>query len=257
MKPFISIHKLSFFISLFCAPVSFLAQDNTRTADVISNDSIEKIMLVPFEPKLYMSDIDRKVNEETNWNFNQIREYFRHELNTQIQFKLKKIAPVISFYTDSLKRAKDLKYIYESTTLSYDLVEPNTNSSQSTAKQKGIKNGQIVVEINTDKKFMNKKILDPKLITYLHKKYNTNYFVFINELDFQTNMESYNISTDSYQRTVSVHYSIIDKDSKTIKAGIIHSTFSSKQNNPKKIVSQNFTAKANNISSQFSSIITH
>ena len=241
-----------FFLSLLLLRLPVLGQDGTRNTNVpINKDSIGKIMIIPFEPKMLMSEIDRDIYMETKWNSNQIHEYFRHQLNAQLKIKFNKIAPTVSFYADSIKMAKDLNYIYQSTTLSYDLVDKSKKSSATTENKNGIKNGQLTVEIDTDEKFMNKKIIDPKLINYLNNKYKTNYFIFINELDIKNDAESYDLATDSYSRIITVHYSIIDRYSKTIKAGIINSTFSSKINNPKKISAQNFSEIATKLSTLF------
>jgi hypothetical protein len=228
------------------------AQEGTRNTN--SDKLSGKIMLIPFEPKLYMSEIDQKVNQQTGWKFDQIRENFRHQLDAQIQAKLSKMEPTVSFYTDSAKMAKDLDYIYKTTSLSYDMVDSKTAASTTPSKPKGVKNGQIVVEINNDKKFMNKKINDAELINYLNKKYKSEYFIFINELDITSDINSYDIATDAYQRVVTVHYSIIDKNSKTLIAGIATSTFTSKENNPKKIVTLSFSPIATYIADKFSVI---
>ncbi len=229
------------------------AQEGTRNTD--SDKLSGKIMLIPFEPKLYMSEIDQKVNQQTGWKFDQIRENFRHQLDAQIQAKLTKIEPTVSFYADSAKMAKDLDYIYKTTSLSYDLVDSKNAGTTTSAKPKGVKNGQIVVEMNNDKKFMNKKVNDAELIAYLNKKYRSEYFIFINELDITSDINSYDIATDAYQRVVTVHYSIVDKNSKTLNAGIATSKFSSKENNPKKIVSLSFSPIANYISSKYLEIL--
>ncbi len=229
------------------------AQESTRNTN--SDKLTGKIMLIPFEPKLYMSEIDQKVNQQTGWKFDQIRENFRHQLDAQLQAKLSKIESAVSFYSDSAKMAKDLDYIYKTTSLSYDLVDSKTAASTTPAKPKGVKNGQIVVEMNNDKKFMNKKINDPELITYLNKKYKSDYFIFINELDITSDINSYDIATDAYKRVVTVHYSIIDKNSKTLNAGIATSIFTSKENNPKKIVALSFSPIATMITSILSGVL--
>lgn len=231
------------------------AQEGTRVSQNIPTNAIGKIMLIPFEPKLYMSDIDRKINQQTKWPFEQIRENFRHQLEAQLKLKLQSIAPVVSFYSDSIKTWKDLLYIYKSTSLDYALI-PEQNAPKTTpVKKSGIKNGQIEVEINTDKKFMNLKIDDSKLLGYLNKKYRTDYFVFINQLDIKNEADSYDITTDTYQRDVVVHYSIFDKTGKNILAGIATSRFNSKENDPAKIVSHYFSPIATNIAAKFTAVI--
>lgn len=232
------------------------SQEGTRTTTSDKKEISGKIMIIPFDPMMYMSEIDQKINQQTKWEFREIREYFRHQMENQLKLKLQSIsAPVVSFYTDSAKTAKDLAYIYQSTAISFDLIDKPTAPTAASKKESGIKNGQLVVEISDDKKFTNIKTKNSEVIPYLNKKYKSEYFVFINELDIKAVPESYDLATDSYQREVTVHYTIIDKDSKLITAGAATSRFSSKENNPKKIVALTFTPIAGYIATKFNSII--
>ena len=244
-----------FFCFLFLI-INFLsAQEGTRNTATSSGELTGKILLIPFEPKLYMSEIDMKINQQTKWKFEQIRENFRHQLDAQLKSKLQSIGSVVSFYSDSSKTFKDLSYMYKSTRLAVDLVDKPSQSSDPEKKQSGIKNGQIQVEMNNDRKFMTTKISDNEVLPYFSNKYKSEYFVFVNELDIKSVPDSYVISTDSYMREVSVHYTIIDKSGKTISAGLLSSRFSSKENNPKKIVTNCFVPIATTISSKLSDII--
>ena len=83
---------LVFFLFLFCA-FSF-AQEGTRTTATATTGTTTtgKIMIVPFEPKLYMSDIDQKINQQTKWDFETIRENFRHQLDAQLKLKFQTYA---------------------------------------------------------------------------------------------------------------------------------------------------------------------
>lgn len=247
--------------NIFCILFLFItltvfSQVGVRNTPAGKKEITGKLMIVPFEPKLYMSEFDQKFNEQTKWTFNQIREYFRHQLDSQLKLKFQSIlSPVVSFYNDSIKTAQDLDYIYKSTTISFDLVDKPTAPTVENKKQSGIKNGQIVVEISTDKKFTNIKTSNSELIPYLNKKYKAEYFVFINELDINSVPESYDMATDTYQREVVVHYTIIDKDSKLIMAGAATARFTSKENNPKKIAALVFPSIATFIATKFNSII--
>lgn len=246
------IFLLTFTFSLLT--FSIKAQEGTRVA---GKDTVTagKILLIPFEPKMYMSDMDSKINQQTKWNSGQINENFRHQLDSQLKLKLQSTKRVVSFYSDSVKMSKDLMYIYNSTNVSYDLVDKPTAATAPSEKQTGIKNGELKVEMNMDKKFMNTKLSDVEVLSYLSKKYKTDYFVFVNELDIKTDPESYDISTDSYQREVVVHYSILDKTGKTITAGISTSRISSKINEPKKIVSLAFSPIATYIATKFATLV--
>lgn len=250
----ISIKKYFFFLFLlsFCANSS--AQEGTRNNETPGKTNIGKICLVPFEPKLYMSEIDQKINQQTKWEWETIRENFRRQLNDQLKLKLQSTFSVLSFYADSAKMSKDLDYVYNSTGLAYDLVGNPSDAKTTNTTKTGISNGQIIVEQSSDKKFMNTKLTNLEVLSYLNKKYLSEYFVFINQLDIKNDMNSYDINTDTYQREITVHYSILDITGKTINAGIATSRFSSKENNPKKIVPLCFSPIATYIAAKFTAV---
>jgi hypothetical protein len=238
-------------ISLFAA-----AQDGTRnTAGNPANNPIGKIMTVPFEPKLYLSEIDKKINAQTKWNFDQIRENFRHQFDKQLQLKLKNSASVISFYTDSAKMSKDLEYLYGATRLCFDPLNKPSSLNSLPTKISGIKDGQVAVEMSSEKKFTNVLLTDKDALLYLNKKYQAEYFVFVNQLDIKNDPDSYDITTDTYRRNLDVHFTVLDKQGKLITCGIASSTFSSKENNPKKIVATSFSPAAAYIAAKFISMI--
>lgn len=247
--------KKYFFFFIYVSSTAFsFAQEGTRNTEAPGEKTTGKICIVPFEPKLYMSEIDQKINQQTKWNWETIRENFRHELDAQLKLKLQSTFSVLSFYADSAKMAKDLDYAYNSTTLSYDPVNKPTDAKTASVTKSGISNGQIVVEQNSDKKFMNTKLTNVEVLSYLNKKYSSEYFVFINQLDIKNDMNSYDMTTDTYQREVVVHYSILDITGKTINAGVATSRFSSKENNPKKIVALCFSPIATYIAAKFTAI---
>jgi hypothetical protein len=246
-----SDHKKHFlFFSLLITAFSLSAQEGVRNSGA-KKEITGKIMIVPFEPQMYMGDIGEKIYIESKWNFKQLSEYFRHQLDNQLKLSFQKISsPVVSFYIDSARTSKDLEYIYRSTSLSFDPIDKPAAPTTQAKKQNNIKNGQLAVEISSNVKFTNTKFTTTDLIPELHKKFKSEYFVFINELDIKTVMESYDLASDSYQREVTVHYTIVDGMSKLINAGAATYRFSSKINDPKKIVNQTFSPIAAYISAK-------
>ncbi len=249
------VKKLFFFLLFIAFAALSFAQEGTRNSETPGKDLSGKICIVPFEPKLYMSEIDQKINQVTKWPWETIRENFRRQLNDQLKLKLQSTFSVLSFYADSAKMSKDLDYAYNSTGLSYDPVNKPTDAKSANVTKSGVSNGQITVEQSSDKKFMNTKLTNVEMLAYLNKKYQSEYFVFINQLDIKNDMNSYDIASDTYQREVVVHYSILDLNGKTINAGIATSRFSSKENNPKKIVSQCFSPIASYIAAKFTAAV--
>jgi hypothetical protein len=248
--------NLKFIFSAFLLlPFLAFSQEGVRNTSVKKEIS-GKIMVVPFEPQMYMGDIGEKIYIESKWNFKQLSEYFRHQLDSQLKLKLQSIeSPVVSFYIDSAKTSRDLEFIYQSTSLAFDPVEKPSAPTVDNKKEQTIKNGQLVVEASNVKKFTTTKIRNNELLPFLTKKYQSEYFVFVNELDIKTVMESYDIASDTYQREVTVHYTIIDKMSKLVSAGAATYRFSSKVNDPKKIVNQTFSPIASYIAAKLEAVM--
>ena len=243
--------KLIFFLLL---PLISFAQEGVRTT--VKKEISGKIMIVPFEPQMYMGDIGEKIYIESKWNFKQLSEYFRHQLDNQLKLKLQSIeAPVVSFYIDSAKTSKDLGYIYKSTSIGFDVIDKPSAPSTENKKQQGIKNGQLTVEASSDAKFTTTKISNNEVIPFLSKKYKSEYFVFVNELDIRNVPDSYDIASDTYQREVTVHYTIVNDMSKLITAGAAKYRFSSKLNDPKKIANQTFSPIAAYIAAKLEAVI--
>ena len=262
-----------FFLFFFTFHISYLtsfSQNTTINASkkneqLLNSDIImrsHQILIIPFAPKLYMSEIDKKVHDETKMNFNQIRNTFRTGLDELlfIQFKSMK-SSVYALLNDSAKNAQDIERIYGSTTYSYDLV-PSENASQKDIGKyqkkdnaPKIVNGQLAVEASTDKKFMNAKITNPQLLGYLNKKYNSSLYVFINELDIKNNPESYDIATNTYKREITVHYTVFDKEGKYVNYGIAATDFSSNINDPDKIIKNYFPVITKTISNRLVAVL--
>lgn len=201
-----------------------------------SASSKHKVLIVPFEPRMYMSQIDHKINAETKWNQKKIKESFRFGLDDELYKSIKKKMDVMSFLDDTSKYKKDIVKTYESINFSFDKI-PDQTKYQAPKKEKekpGIQKGQLVAETESNGKFMNVKLKDKNLLGSLNTKYKADVFLFINQLDITTELPTDGLSNDPV-RTLTVHYTIFTTDGKEINSGISKTTFPADINNPSKI----------------------
>lgn len=243
MKKIVSI----LFLTLAC----FYAQAQNTTIQKKNATEREvktthKVMLIPFEPKLYLSEIDHAINAETGLSSKEIKRRFRDGLNEQL-YKAFKTIPynVVDLMCDSAKYSKDLNGIYQHLTYQYQKV-PNQEKYEApkTEKQeKKINKGQLTVETNSDQRFMNAKMTDAKVVPMLYGKYNTDIFVFINQLDIKASgtPNSYNINNGDSPRKIVVHYTVYSYDAKELNSGIVEEEFELDTNSPKKIIDKHFS----------------
>ncbi len=238
-------------IALFLISVNLILAQQTTINTKNSTPEREllsksKVMLIPFEPKLYMSEIDYKLSSETKLNPKEIKHIFRDGLNEQLgfAFKSEKISSV-DLMSDTTKFKPELYSIYSNLSYEYQKV-PNQENYHPPKKEKDKKEivkGQVVVETNSDERFMNAKVTNAKLIPLLASKYNCKVFVFINQLDIKAsgNSKPGQISTGTENRKLVVHYTVYTIDAKEINSGTAEEEFDSSLNNPKKIIDKHFS----------------
>lgn len=248
---------LVFTFYLFIYLTSIAQQQPTTRKDnnVGSKKEGAKVMIIPFENKMYMSEIDYYINKETKMNTKQIRREFRDGLNEQLYyaFKKRKFFP-IDLMSDTIKYNKDLKFIYGNIT--YDFVKiPDQNNYKPPMrekKEKGIQQGQIVAETDDENRFMNTRVLSAALVPYLYQKYKAQYYVFINELDLKAStVNPTDYIPQNAKRKIVVHYTIFSVDAKEINSGIAEVDAEININHPSKIIKNYFSTLAGIIVDRF------
>lgn len=250
--------KRILFVLVALVPYLALAQNTTISRK--SNEDRElaashKAMIIPFEPKLYMSEIDQQINLETKLSAKEIKYKFRNGLNEELYkaFKFSKYN-VLDLMEDTAKYKKEIENIYQFLAYDYQKVpnQENYKAPEKEKKEKKINKGQLVVETNSDARFMNAKITNGKLVPSLYNNYKTDLFVFINELELKAagsgNYDAY--SVEKANRQIIVHYTIYTFDGKEINSGIATEEFDSELNVPKKIIEKHFSKIAATIVSR-------
>ena len=233
------------------------AQDKTINTDNKSNTEKEvvsknKIMLIPFENKMYLSEIDAKINQESKLSAKQIKAVMRDGMNEQLYKKLKAKMNVVDMIDDSTKTKKDLENIYQYLSYQYQKT-PNQENYKAPSNEKEVKNidkGQLSVETVSDSRFMNAKLKNATLVPYLTNKYKTNLYLFINELDIKSVNSIPGDFSSSANRKIIVHYTIYTYDAKEINSGIAEVNMPSNVNNPTKIINSYFSLVADLIVSR-------
>ena len=238
-----------------------------------------KVLIIPFESKMYISSADQEIANRTHLSHQDIRENLRYGISTQIRHAVGKgMKPVSLMHIDTVDVGRDLGYIYNSIGYKYKPVplddvasnKQNEENLKPINKLKGsfnklvkndtpvskeinggsrIKNGQIQSSVSYGEKFMNTSIHNPNLLNVLSAKYNVDVFLFINELDIETAAETNRtgLSALSYKRKVKVHYTIFDVSGKEIHGGASIVYMPSTTNDMNKIINNYFSILAQNI----------
>ncbi|MBS1650567.1 MAG: hypothetical protein JSU07_01025 [Bacteroidetes bacterium] len=248
-------HFLTYLLSIvilttFSQHTTIAPKENKSNSKALSS---HKIMLIPFEPKLYMSEIDHNLNTETGMSAKDIKFTFRDGINDALfkAFKKDNLSS-LDLMSDTVKYKKDLNGIYQYLSYEYQKTpnQENYEPPKKEKKNKTIEKGQLKVETNTDDRFMNAKITNAKVIPLLYAKYKTDVFVFINELDLKASgtKSPGDVGEESKYRKIVVHYTIYDLNATELNSGTAEILFEPTLNNPKKIISKHFSEIATTIS---------
>ena len=118
----------SLFILLLFIPVILFAQKKEELQIEKSKDSTiqHKVMLIPFDPKYYLSDAENEIAEQTKKEPPQIRARFRSSMDLFIERSIKHTkTPCISLLQDTSSAAKiTLQKIYAQTGYQYEKTIP-------------------------------------------------------------------------------------------------------------------------------------
>lgn len=261
MKNLVLIVVAAFFVSQSLAQNT--TTGNNEESGIINQSSV---LVVPFESKMYFSDIDRDISQKTELNFHQIKAKFRAALDQNIYIALKKYHKPLSFYSIEPNEAKkELAYIYNSIGYKYEVMPKEEVVEKETVGKKlidkfkkkeekeeyikaGVKNGEVVSQVDNREKYMKTAISNQNLMPNLDKQYKASYYVFVNQLDIKRAADQRYLATETaYQREIKVHYTIFDAKGNEVSSGAIKSRFESNQNDIDKIIKEQFPLIAERI----------
>ena len=270
--------------------LGFNAQENTfqKKGNVKSDQEIyaegraeySKVLIIPFEPKMYISSADKEIASRTKLTHQEIRENMRYGISNQMRHAVGKGMKSVSLlHIDTGAVGRDLGYIYNSIGYKYKPLpaedvarnKQNEEDLKPVNKLKGsfnklikhdnlapeetnggtrIKNGQIHSTVSYGEKFMNTSIHNPSLLKVLSAKYEADVFLFINELNIEAAAPASRsgLSALSYKRKVKVHYTIFNKDGKELHGGAAIVYMPSTTNDMNKIINNYFPILAQNMS---------
>lgn len=223
------------FIFLTISSTKFFAQQD------------KNFLVIPPEPKLYISSADRDISARTGASYAQIREAFRRGLVKEIEQEFSKMGTTTVLLADSGEVYEDMRYVYHNVGYKYDVVPSEETMVKDFQKAKKLIDKIIPKEETAEVKtaevehFMNTSIHNPNLLEYLATNYNVNHFIFINQLDIKDEPSSaYDYGTEDLDRVVRVHFTIMDVTGKVIYAGLAKKEFPAKYSTPDVIMRYTF-----------------
>lgn len=236
------------FLSLFVAVVCY-SQEETPSNN---GKKGRTYLLVPFESKMYISDIDKNIYESDGIGTAEIRAKFQASLDQNLFINAKEMGlEPLSFYVMEVDGQKELGYIYSSIGYKYEVLpkEEKTEEEQTVTdklknkfkpKEKSEKqpqsnttNGEITTQRVTEERYMQTTITNNNLLQTLVNTYQVEGVIFINQIDLLNNIVT--DGSGKHNRVLKVHYTIYDANGNIIQSGAEKTYFPSNVNNVDKI----------------------
>lgn len=234
--------KKSWFIVLFLFIVAkSFSQEN------------HSVMIIPFDPDMYFSDSDEMLAKYNKKNVKEVRTLFRYGLNINLNARIMSQYKTTNLLSDSSSNAlNDLSLIYKSIAYFGDEpipVEELTTKEEAPKKMGFFQKSQDnkaqqnnnQQDLKMPKKYINVRIQNKELLSYLSEKYGVDLFLFCNQFNLETNYQHcLDRATNTFQRELMVHYSLFDKTGRQLAGGITQANFPSNSNDIMSIMKTNF-----------------
>ncbi len=225
------------------------------------------ILLLPYEPRLYLSDVDKRIMEATGLSQQQIKKRVRFGLLNELHRAFIDHGRVINvLLTDTPNVQEDMQMTYRSVGYEYEPVPEgergppkevgesenffdrlfggHDKKTQKGNSEEGMKNGQIVSDFEDQPRYMRTKILEKGLIEHLTKKYSVDRVLFINQLNIQQGggSKSQGFKGQKGDRWIKVHYTLFGPEGEALYGSAATHSMPLDVNDLNTIVKEHFRA---------------
>lgn len=236
------------FLLLFPA---FTQAQTEQEIEVQDSTEQSKILIIPFEEKLFYCDIMRDLTTENRMSANEIYNRLRNEIQLSLKAALKDSMETATFLNTDSITDQDLINIYA--VLGYKFIpvpakeEVDEKGKVKKEKKKpepkaevGIRNGQVVAERQVVERYMSAQLKNHEVLNQFYANYGINKFLFINQMDVKMDLTDPETAFVDPKRLVGIHYTIMDKDGKHINGGLATAQFPGTESRLNYIIGGNF-----------------
>ena len=226
----------------------------TKTDQDVYAEGVEeeaKILIIPFEKKLFYCDIMRDLTEVNKLTQQEIYVRLRNEIQLSLKAALKDSMETATFLNTDSITDEDLINIYA--VLGYKFVpvpveeEVDEKGKAKKAKKKaepkkevGVRNGQVIAERQVVERYMSAYLKSHEVLNQFYVNYGINKFLFINQMDVKMDLTDPETAFVDPQRLVAIHYTIMDKDGNQISGGLASVPFAGTESRLNYIIGGNF-----------------
>ncbi len=233
--------RIIFTCTLLLSTLIITAQDMTRSfGGRISSNAEQRIAVVPFEPRMIISDLHRDMCVKNNMNSQQVRE----ALSGGFCYAMRQTAPSLSEtdvfgWDDPWPDA--LESLYKE--MGYKNAPVTRREIREEEKNKGayIEEGQLRYKYDTLTRFM-KPVIPQQLLSGLAEETGVDFVLIISELDIVNLGELTRVTPGKADFYVRLHYALYDTSGTFVDGGLVSQQLETASYNPHDIARNEFKA---------------
>ena len=216
-----------------------------------------KVMLIPFEERMYFSDSDKKISEQSKMSHERVRRSFRASLMETLSRDAQKVyGGVYEVDGDKVEdKTSDIAKLYRSVVFKPEkrkpkpedkpanevaveklnnLIKKKDSPSEDPMKYSGITG---MLDKNGFYDYMNIAVTDTSTLKQMQRDHGTDLFLFINQFEIKTNYRTcIDAATGLYERNFAVHYSVFNSDGQQLAGDMLVFPYHSNESRIKMMV---------------------
>lgn len=177
----------------------------------------QRLLIVPFEDKLFFSDVMPELAEGSGIAPNEVVNALRNSLQLSVQQILKDSIEVGTFLSADSIPPEGLVRIFGS--LGYDYVALYGEQRQ-TKQRSGIERGQVNASRDTTTRYMAAAMKDDAVLRDLQGSHGFNRFLFLTQLEVRMDLSDPEQAMLLGKRTVAVHYTLTGAGGSPLNGGV-------------------------------------
>ncbi len=203
-------------------------------------------LVVPYKPNEHFSDADHEIAHGSELSASRVREIIRERLSASIAQKLSGFDSTLYFANQTADTQEDLRKIYNS--LGFRFIYSGSGKKKAEADERSrvsIKNlfrkkeSNQVAYVQDDKVLPNEAttryyeayITNKNLMPYLDSTYQLDRLILLSMFELKTRADlCLDKAAGIYQRELSVHFTVLDKDGKSKGGDVVRMLFPSNSN---------------------------
>ncbi len=260
------LNKIVFTIAMVTVSVfsgiDTYAQPSSHEKENVKKDSVEhSVMLVPYDPRFYLSDSDREIAEVSKKSPELIRKRMHSRAEWYTYKAIKRKYPAVSLLQNDTIEAyiEAAEALFSNSNLLYAKPVLDAPAALQLSLNKEVNKDAVdsrtatkYLNENGRSQFMKADFRKKEVLESLYKQFGTDLFVFLTQLEIKTNYKNcLDIANKIYQREVMLHFTVYDRSGKLIGGNYAVAFIPSDVNNIDDIITTCFPELGEAIASTF------